>query len=1061
MSEPQEPLQKPLLLPRISVNRPVTVTMCLLALLVIGAVAYSRIGVQLFPSGFTPKFLWVNIRYRNATPQEVEQQLARPLEETLKTVKGIKRIRTYSGSWGVGAPLEFRQDADMTLAYNQVMDRLERLKPSLPQASRDNVWVWKFNEEGDQEIMWIGVAIDSTIVDPYLFMQTHVVRRLERIDGVAKVDAWGVHEKELMIEVDQDRMQARGVSTYELVNVLQKDNFSLAGGYVHEAGKRFFVRSLARYRSLEEIQNVVIRTRNGNVRLREVADVVYDIRERGWHQRINGRPAASIEIKRESGANIVEVCERVVAALEEMEQEPITSQLAFNVFFNQGQFIDESIGNLRNTAAWGGLFAAMILFFYLRAIRMTAIITLAIPLCVMITLSALYFIDWSLNLITMMGLMVGIGMVVDNAIVILENIYRRRAMGESPRVAAVTGASEVGLAITMATLTTVVVFLPLILMGGDAELSFYLSRIGVPVIVALVGSLLVALLFVPQAAVRFGGGRVRPDPPSIVRARRMYERALNWSLRRRRDALLIVIAVFATILYPMDKVKKTDSMRGNINDIRIRVHSHDRLPKGSLEQVMEELESFLDGRNEAYGIRTMRVAYWRSGGYLHVFLDSDPNQAWWYVAYRDLRSKIGYPVDGRMERQGVIEDLRVNLPKFVGYHIGVDRWGGGGRDPSISVYLYGDDTETLADLSVEAERRIKDIPWVVSVDTDLEREAEEVQILVNRERAHRFGISAQTVGRSIAYGLQGVSLPRYQRDGREVRTRVYLNDTDRQTVGQLRQFTFSGSSGESVPLSSLATLRIAPGSGTIRREDGKTRLRIRAFTTRGDVKALYQELDRVMSGMRFPRGYSWDKGERYSRFRESDESMLFASILAITCVFLLMGVLFESFLLPFSVLFSIPFAFLGVYWILYLTNTPWDMMANIGLIVLIGLVVNNAIVLVDMVNRLRASGLSRDNALLEAARNRFRPILMTTFTTIFGLLPLAAGNSNLIGIPYAPLGRTMMGGLLSSTFLTLFVVPLFYTYLDDFRAALARISSNCFGPRPKAGPAYSEAADDD
>ncbi len=1032
--------EKPSLLPRLSVTRPVTVTMCLVALLVVGAMAYTRISVQLFPSGFMPRFLWMRIGYPGATPQEVEQQIARPLEETLRTVKGIEQIRTYSGTWGVGAPLRFRQDADMELAYNQVMDRLERLKPQLPEEARDKTFVWKRNEEGDAEIMWVGVAIDSSIVDPYRFLETHVQRPLERIDGVAKVDFWGVNEKEVMVEVDQERLRSRGVNTYELVQALRSDNFAIAGGYVHEDGKRFYVRSVAKYRTLEEIGNIPIRGRNGQVRLKEVADVVYDVSPARWgYQRIDGRMAASLEVKRESGGNIVAICDRVVEALERIEAQPATAGLAFNVFFNDGQFIRQSIRNLQNTALWGGFFAAMVLLFFLRTVRMTAIITLAIPLCVMITMMVLYFVDWSLNMVTMMGLMVGVGMVVDNAIVILENIYRMREKGEAPREASIRGASEVALAIIMATLTTVVVFLPLMLMGRNAWMAFQLSRIGVPVMIMLVGSLFVALLFIPLAGVRFGGHRVKQDPKSIGWARRVYGQALGWTLRHRRDTLLIVLAVFATILYPSGKLKRTDSARGNINDIHIRVYPPRNFSMLETYDVLMEMEDFLNTKREAYGIRTIRLWFRRTYGRFTIFLKANPDEAWWYVAYKDLQAKLGYPVDARMDRKAVIKDLKKHVPKFVGVRVGVQSRGRGSGDPSVSIYLYGNDTEVLAGMTEEVERRLRAIPSVISVDTDLERANDEVQVRIDRERAQRYGISPQLVGRSLAYGLGGVNLPPYQSGEREVRTRLYLEKVDRQTLHQLKNFSFRSRSGEEIPLAEFASLTVAKGSGTIRREDGKTRLRVFAFTTKDDLKGLYGEIDQAMEGFAMPRGYSWNKGERYAKFKESDNEMGFALAMAIVSVFLLMGVLFESFVLPFSVLFSIPFAFLGVYWTLFLTNTPFDMMATIGLIVLIGVVVNNAIVLVDMVNRLRADGMDRTEAIREAGHNRFRPILMTTFTTVFGLLPMSIGNSNLIGIPYAPLGRTMMGGLLCSTFLTLFVVPLFYTYLDDLRMILRRI----------------------
>jgi len=1052
---------KTALLPRISINRPVTVTMCLLALLAVGFVAYSRIAVQLFPSGFSPPFLYVRIYYPNATPQESEQQIARPLEETLRTVRGIRRIRTYSRNSGVSAPLDFKKDADMDLAYNQVIDRLERLKPLLPEDAQDNVRVWKYNEEGDQEIMWIGVAIDSTVTDAYTFLEAHVQRPLERIDGIARVTLWGVYQKSVMIEVNGDRARTRGVNNFEIVRALRQDNFALSGGYVNEGGKKFYVRSMARYRSLEEIGNILIKPRSGGIRLRDVADITYDIPERHWFQRIDLKPAASIGIYRESDANIVSVCSRVQAALSKIGSDPAMQGLDFNVFYNQGQFIQESIDNLRNTALWGVWFAALVLFFYLRVVRMTLIIALSIPLCITITLTALYFMDWSLNLLTMMGLMIGVGMVVDNAIVVAENIYRLRAAGMARRDAALQGAGEVSLAITTATLTTVVVFLPLMLMNSDVDMAFYLLRIGVPVIVALLGSLFVALIFIPLAAKQLAGRRIEPDPRAVRWAKARYGRMLGWALGRRRDATLIILAVFATILYPLDHVRKTDRLRGNINDISVRIDPPNHFSLDEISGIVNEIETFLDAHRDAYGIRTMRTQYSKGWGRIQIFLDVDPNEAWWYVAYKDLRNQLGIPVPGQVDRANIIEDMRANIPKFVGVRVGVEGWGRGAkRDPSVSLYLYGEDTEVLADLADEVERRLRALPFVINVDSDLEHAEDEIRIVIDRERARNYKISPRAVGQTVAFGLQGARLPRYQDGDREVSVRLYPAEWDRQTLNHLRNIAIRTGAGEVVPLGAVARLEMGRGSGTIRREDGKTRLWVRAYTTRSDIRTLYAQIEQTMGDLDMPRGYAWDKGERYVRLRESDQALVFAVTLAVTFVFLLMGILFESFILPFSVLFSIPFAFLGVYWTLYLTNTLLDGMARVGVIVLIGVVVNNAIVLVDLINRLRAEGATRTQAILAAGASRFRPILMTTFTTVFGLLPMAVGNSNMVGIPYAPLGRTLIGGLLTSAFLTLFVVPLSYTFLDDLRSFLGRFASALLSQQPPPPP-HAVAADDD
>ncbi|MDP6041707.1 MAG: efflux RND transporter permease subunit, partial [Candidatus Latescibacteria bacterium] len=385
----------------------------------------------------------------------------------------------------------------------------------------------------------------------------------------------------------------------------------------------------------------------------------------------------------------------------------------------------------------------------------------------------------------------------------------------------------------------------------------------------------------------------------------------------------------------------------------------------------------------------------------------------------------------------------------------------GGGDPSVSVGIKGDDIDVLAQLAEEAERRVRSIPSVISIESDLERADDEVRVHIDRDRAQRYGVSPRQVGQTIAFALQGVSLPRFHDEQREVETRLYLQESDRATLQQLQNFSVATQDGGDVPLAELARVRYAQGSGTIRREDGRSRIWLRVYTTKADIKGLYAEIDRVMAGFAMPRGYEWDKGESYSTLQEEDDTMIFAGIMAITCVFLLMGVLFESFVLPFSVLLSVPLAFLGVYWTLYITGTPMNVMAMIGIIVLIGVVVNNAIVLVDMVNRLRADGMDRTAAILEAGANRFRPILMTTFTTVFGLLPMALGNSNMFGTPYYPMGRTMMGGLISSTFLTLVVVPLFYTFLDDLRMLLQRVTSGAFSRRTDDGVSPEPVPADD
>jgi HAE1 family hydrophobic/amphiphilic exporter-1 len=1035
--------------------------MCLVALLVIGAVSYSRIRLQAFPSGWEYKYLWVWVDWPDTSPQEKDQQISRLFMDYLSTVKHLRRIRTWAGRNWSEAELAFRPEADMSLAYNQVMDRIERMRLELPEEIKDNIGIWKHSSDTGRPVIWMGVTIPEGIGDIQHFLERQIQAPLERIDGVAKAGFWGMFQKHVMVELDRGRMGALGVKPHDLVRSLQEANFSRSGGFVSEGGKRFYVRSLARYRSIEEIRNTPIRRSDGgsNVKLKDVATVEYGSRDRHWRWRINGKDAIGFDVWKDSDANLVEVCERVMAALDGISDQ---SKADFEVFWNQGKIVRDSLSNLRNTGMWGGLFAALVLFFFLRTVRMTAIITLSIPLCIMLAMSALYFIDWSLNILTMMGMMVGLGMVVDNSIVIVENIYRMRAKGDSPGEASIKGASEVGLAISMATLTTVVVFIPLMFMSGNINLTFNLTRIGVPVITALLGSLFVALIFIPLAAKVFGDNRVSKEPKSILKARGLYHRGLRWTMAHRRDAVVIVLALFATVIYPYQNVKKT------ARDERIRdsFYLHCRMaPFMTFEQIGEiglEMEAFLDTKREQYNIETVRLDYWRGsshgGVHARIHLKEESNKEWWYQFYKSMRRKAGYPVETYLSRVDAIKDLKKTVPRYVGVETSIETWRS--SSSGVSVFLYGEDLDVLVPLLEEVERRIAAIPSVLNVDSDLEFADTEVQVIIDREQAHRYGISARKVGQNIAYQLRGTtSLPRYQAGDREVQVRVQTREEDRKTLTQLKGFAFESSGGEEIPLSSFAQFKVTRGSGTIRREDGKMRLAVRAFTTKEDLKGLYGEVDRAMDGFAMPRGYTWNKGESYSKFREQEDTMNLAITMAVTCVFLLMGVLFESFVLPFSVLLSIPFAFFGVYWINYLTGTVMGNMAQMGNILLIGVVVNNAIVLVDMINRMRDEGMDRREAIMEAGANRFRPILMTTFTTVCGLLPMALGTSGIMGTPYAPMGITMIGGLLASTFLSLFVVPLFYTFFDDLRVFVPGVARATFGRKEPSTPEILPADD--
>ena len=1045
-----KPNQYPL--PRFSVNRPVTVVMSLVALLVVGYIAYTRIPLTLFPGGFDyPRlFAWAN--YPNAGAVEVEQKVVHHLEEAVAQVSQVKRIRSNAYSGGGNVQVEFQKGTDLQLAFAEMKDRLDRVMPELPDEI-EQLWVRRW-DQNDIPIMEGVITFGSQYADPRQLIDTYVEPALRRVDGVGNIELWGSPSKQVIVELDQGKVRSHRINVFEMLNSLRAQNLTVPGGWVIEGGKKIYVRSVGRFQDIEEIANTVVDPEH-HLRLDDIAEISYKQPQQDWVNRIDRKEAMAFGVTKASGANVVEVADGVKEAMEKLKDHPQLEGLDFKMVWNQGDQVTNAVDNLKNSGLWGGLFAAIVLFFFLRAVRITLIITLAIPLSLLTTITALYFIGWSLNMATMMGLMLSLGLVVDNAIVIVENIYRKRQEGIAPRTASVEGAGEVGLAVTMATLTTVVVFLPLILMSDEQMFSFWMLRIGLPVIVGLVASLLIALIFIPLAALKLSTKKERGESRMILWSRKRYVRSLGWVLNNRLDAFVIALVLFASIKIPMDGMERTDNQERN----EVRMDLAFEMPSGQsldqAEQFMTAVEDTVMARKAEYNVEMLRTYFRRGWGRVTLFFAEEEDVEWYEVAWDNLSVALGLKEREYLSYKEVEKDLRERLYLPPGVNLRVN-WENSEQDARVNVSLYGEDTKVLVGLAAEVERRLESIPGLLSVNTDMDRGGTELQVRLDRDQIQRFGVDPQMISGGIAYALRGTDINKFHTDdGREVNIRVQLANYDSQSLDDLRNQSFPTADGREVSLESLADIYVERTLGNIRRENRQTMLNVSARASKDRAQHLFAQVDQVMQGFEMPRGYRWDKGTRFVELEEQDQSQKFALIMSVTFVFLLMGVLFESFVLPLSVIVSIPFSFLGVYWVLFITDTPFEIMSMIGSVILIGVVVNNAIVLIDLANRLRAEGKSRYDALLEAGRHRFRPILMTTFTTAFGLIPMAAGNSKMVGLAYAPLGRTMIGGLLAAMVLTLMLVPLFYTFFDDFRTAMQRIMTSAFGRKEEASGSSS------
>jgi HAE1 family hydrophobic/amphiphilic exporter-1 len=1012
-------------LPRLSVHRPVTVVMGFFALIVLGALAWSRIPLEMMPSSFTLNRLWVWVPYDGATPRENEQAIVLPLEEQISTAPGLKGMGGRARNGSASLNLEFHRSISMDVAYNAVVDRMERALADLP-SDVEQYFIWKFDPAA-QPVVWGGIAVPAEVEDPWRLVELTVKKRLERVPGVGQVEVWGGTPRVVFVEFRLDQLLTHGVGLGEVIAALAADNFQMASGKIVDGGRVRYVRSLARFESIDELRAWPVRA---DLRLGDIADVSYRPSPSADINRIEGKEGAAFSITKESDANTVAVSEAVSEALAELEGDPRAEGVRFVTFFDQGTLIRQSVDNLIESALTGGLCAVVVLFAFLRDWRLTTLIALCIPFTLLLTVTALYFTGYTLNLLTLMGLMLAVGMVVDNAIVVVEAISARRQQGEAPAEAAVAGAGEVNLAITLSTLTSMVVFLPVILMSEDADFSFFMGQLGMPVVWALGASLFVALVFTPLSTTFVARTAAAVEDPRWVQwLSRRYRSGLAWVLSHRTDALVgVVAATFLTFVVPARSVGCETPSGDSLTDFDVRIQVPLDLTHAERVEVLDAFEAWVAERRDRWGVRT-----WRA----ELSADSTRGSLSVYLHEGDERP------DGAMPAEEVLPEARESLPELPGVRAQIG-WGGTG-DPeqnTLPIVLRGEDTPTLERLGGLLSDRVEALPGVLGVSSDLEEGAgRELRLQVDREAAARAGLDATTIGRTVGFALRGTQLPDYHDGGKEVDVVARFRLEDRQDVDRLLDFPlWSPALNAQVPLRSVVEPTVAPGFGTIRREDRVTSLPLTVELGPGvDKGEAMATLGAVLGALDLPRGYSWSFGDADRDRAADDEARDLALLLSVVFVYLIMGVLFESWILPLSILTSIPMALLGVFWTLYLTGTPLDSMGGVGLIILVGVVVNNGIVLLDVVTRLRADGMGREEALVLAGERRLRPILMTAATTVFGLMPMALGTSTFVGIPYAPLGRVVAGGLVAGTVLTLYLVPFLYTVLDDMSASARRL----------------------
>ncbi|MBN2464348.1 efflux RND transporter permease subunit [candidate division WOR-3 bacterium] len=1011
-----------------SIRRPVTTAMIVLALVLFGIIGVTRMQVDFYPDVTFPMVVVATV-YPGAGPLEVESEVTDPMEEGLGTIGGLTDITSTSSENISAITLQFDWGTNLDAAASDIRDRLDMVQANLP----DDVqkpFVFKF-DPSMMPVLQLGMAgnIDETELAD---IADEVTQRLQRVPGVAAVNMGGQAVRQVQVELDLREFSTSGVTTDAFAMALKAQNLNFPIGTISTKDQRYLIRLIGQYDDLDGIRKTAIGARPDGtpVLVRDVARVSWAPEEREAFVRMNGEKAIFIWIQRRPDANTIQVSDALIKEAAKIERD-LPPAVDFRVFWDSAQPVRNSVNSIAVNLILGGVLASMVLFLFLRRFRATMFVAFAIPVSVFFAILGMFLSGFTLNILSMAGLAIAVGMVVDNGVVVFENIFRRRELGEEPFQAASAGTSTVAMAITASTLTTIAVFLPLLLLQGIIQVFF--KELAFAIIFALVASLGIALTLIPMLASRFlkmkpAGTKERGirgwSERTFKNVETGYSRLVGWGVGHRRLVIILTVVVLVVSLGLIPRIG-TEFMPQQFTNF---TEMYAEMPIGtSLEKTDSAVVLIEQHIVEKWGSELKAMIVQGGGGtnvFSAIFGGARANSSEINLVMKD-GSK--YTV---VDIENEIREFGNTLP---GMHVragrtrGMGAFMGGGA--ALQVEISGHDLATADSLTAEVVAAVETLPGVVDVEASRKTGDPEIQLRIDRERAALHGLTPYQVGSALRTQLAGNVATQYRLGGKEYDVLLRLKEDQRAELCDVLCTSINGPLGP-VLLKNLVTDHPGTSPLTVEHKNTERIVKVEANVVgqaAGRVGALAR---RAVAGITPPPGFTIQVAGSFEDMMESFRDLGFAMLIAIVLVFMVMASQFESFRDPFIIIFTIPFALIGVLWSLFITGTTLSLVSGVGVLVLVGIVVNNGIVYVDFVNQLRRNeGMALEEAVKEAGRIRLRPILMTAFTTIFGLLPLALqiGEGSEF---WSPLGRAVIGGMVVSTFLTLIFIPVLYTSFE-------------------------------
>ena len=1013
----------------LAIRRPVATAMVYLMLIVVGMVALRTLPVDLLPKvEFTE--LTVRVSYPNVGPEEIEQIITDPIENAISGLPNLERVSSQSEEGSSRIRLRFSRGTDIDEAANDLRAALDRLRDELPpEAEAPEI----FKLDLDMiEVVSIAATTSRDLEWLTRLLEQDLASRFEQIPGVGAIDIRGGIYREIRIELLRDRLRASGLTALDVQQALLRENVTLPGGNVKSGTSDLYVRAMGEYLSVAQVADTVITEVRGKpIRVRDIAEVRDSYEDVRYLVEMNGVPAINLGIQKQSGANTVAVASGVRREMARINAE--RDDVHLEVVADQSEFIRQSIASVRSSALWGSLFAVAVLYFFLRNRSSTVIIALAIPISVVATFGLLFFAGLTLNQMTFGGLALGVGLIVDNAIVVLESIVRKREeQGMAAAPAAHLGAREVAGAIVASTLTTCVIFLPVVFARTTSGALF--QALALVVVFALACSLLVALTLVPMLAARF----LKLEPAEerqrsrFYRAFRRLEDRYTGGLRtaiRHRGRVFAATAVLlgaALLLWPLIPVELAPRTEADEIDIELEMARGTNIAVARV--YLDELERKVRGIIPADDVDITATEVRGDSAAVELKLAPRDRRS---LGSTEIADRVRAAVDGQVPGAEIDVDAQQGLWMLNRV------FSSGGGQGGLEIELRGWDLARADVIAAEMRRRMERIEGVTDVRVSRREGQPEERLVIDRERLGEVGLSVREVGRTLEANVAGLEAGRFRQGGDEFPIVVRLRPADRLTADDLDSVVLRTPAGDTVPLSALVERQRGRGPVEIDRVDGQRVTYVTANLEGGVALGdAVRQVRRALDDLALPDGFTILFGGQYEEQQAAARDFTVAILMALALVYMLMAAQFERFLDPLVVMLSVPMALIGVVPALLLTGTTLNIQSVMGLVMLIGIVVNNAIVLVDAVNLLRRDyEMGAAEAVVEAGRLRLRPILMTTGTTVLGLLPLAVGLGTGAEIQ-APLARVVIGGLLASTLVTLVLIPVAYTSVTGLAAKL-------------------------